>query len=412
MTTTRDAYVWRRHLNYDQLTKIESLLRLRECLDAETVAACAFARCQLRDSDRRYMNYGAFHGDWDGLPSYFRPNLRPLFVDYAIAVYSQAIRDAVAYYPHFARYSVVDGPLIGERRLVFPDKLDEAAAYWIRCRFYELAEKGDISVSESFAIRPVDTSSFGGRREFIVDVSLDHERIDEKTWKKVSDTVSKGKPFPVNPKPRKCEIKLASEMLTELSLPELVAMNWSSVRKPLTEADRRLFVAINEFDTNAAAEALAAGADPNAVSESNETPLTAVVLFRWIERRRDSLNVPDASEEYFKLDAELGPSTEEIIRFVNLLVSAGAAADWATFNEETPLAEAALNADADVVTCLLEHGADPSIRCFTDDHPGDWGNAWESAHYLCDPNIDKNDERVWNAIIAKWPAPFGNVGTE
>jgi hypothetical protein len=412
MTTTRDAYVWRRHLSYDQLSKIESIQRLRECLDAETVAACAFARCQLRDSDRRYVNCDSFHGIWDGLPTHFRLNLRPLFLDYVVAVYSQAIRDAVAYYPHFARYSVVDGPLIGERRLVFPDKLDEAAAYWIRCRFYQLAEKGNISVSESFSIRPVDTSRFGGGREFTVDVSLDHEHIDEKTSKKVSDTVSKGKPFPVNPKPRKCDVKLVSEMLTELSLPELVALNWNSVKKPLTEADRRLFAAINEFDINAAAEALAAGADPNAVSESNKTPLTAVVLFRWIERRRDSLKVSDCSEEYFKLDAELGPSVEEIIRFVNLLVSAGAAVDWATFNEETPLAEAALNADAAVVTCLLEHGADPSIRCFSDDHPGEWGNAWESAHYLRDLNIDNDDDRVWNALIAKWPAPFGNVRVE
>lgn len=409
MTTTREAYVWRRQLSHDQMSKIEKILRLRDRLDAATVADCVFARCQLQDSDRRYMNYGAFHGDWDGLPTYFKPNLRPLFMDYAIAVYSQAIRDVVAYYPHLARHSVVDGPLVGERRLVFPDKLDEAAAYWIQCRFYHLAEKSDIAVPESFSVRREDTSSFGGTREFIVDVALDRDRIDEKIWKEVSAIVATGKPFPVDHKPRKCDIKLACEMLTELSLPELVALNWNSVKKPLTDADRRLFAAIDEFDFDAAAEALAVGADPNAISESDETPLKAVVSFRRIERRGDSLKIPNDPKEYFKLDAELGPSADEIIRFANLLVSAGAAVDWAGFNEETPLGEASLHADAAVSAFLLGHGADPSIRCYSDDFPSNWGNAWDSADFRRDQNVDNDDESVWNALIAKWPIPFGGV---
>ena len=271
MTDKREAYVWRRQLSFDQMSKIENIRRLRQRLDAATAEASAFARCQLKDSDRRCTSYSSFDGDWEGRAAYFKPNLRPLFMDYAIAVYSQAVREVVAYYPQFGRHTAVDGPLAGERRLVFPDQLDEAAAYWIRSRFYQLAQKGDITVNESFAAR-FENSGAGvvGRENVIVDVVLDCERIDKSTWKEVSAIVATGKPFPIDSQPRKCDVRLACEMLAELSLPELVALNWSCVKKPLIEADRRLFSAIDKFDFDAVKEALDAGADPNAVSDSND----------------------------------------------------------------------------------------------------------------------------------------------
>ncbi len=43
------------------------------------------------------------------------------------------------------------------------------------------------------------------------------------------------------------------------------------------------------------------------------------------------------------------------------------------------MAEAALNGEEAVVRHLLALGADPSIRCHTDDHPADMGSAWDCA---------------------------------
>lgn len=329
-------------------------------------------------------------------------------MDYAIAVYSRALREVVAYYPQFGRHTAVDGPLAGERRLVFPNQLDEAAACWIRSRFYQLAEKGDITVSESFVARFENGgATVGGRENVIVDVVLDRERTDKSTWEEVSAIVATGKPFPIDSRPRRCDVRLACEMLAELSLPELVALNWSSVKKSLTEADRRLFAAIDAFDFNAAKDAMEAGADPNAISESNnDTPLTNVLDFRWIEQEP---YVPRSQEEYIQRNKELGPNADEVIRFVDLLISAGAAVDWAGYDETTPLAEACLNADAKVISHLLQHGADPSIRCYHDEYPNNWGNAWECADYRCNPYVDNADESAWAALIAKWPAPYGDV---
>ena len=402
----RPAFIWRRQFSFDQMEKIKRV-HSAQGLSPAIRAQARYARCQLQDTDRRDRVHHCFNGDWEGHKANFELCLRPLFVDYAAAVYTRVLQEAFAYYPNFQRHYVEDGPYVGERRLVFPDQLDEAAAYWMRTRFWDLAEKGDVHVSESFSVQVNQRGSgIVGYTPMVVTVALDRERIDRETWEEVRQVVSQGRAFPVDTRPRQCDSHLSQELLAELSQPELAMLNWDDLRKPLTAVDRELFAAIEAFDLARIAAALAAGADPNAVSESaHETPLTLVAEFRWADR------VPSQTQADYEqaLRDHPGPAPEVVIEVINRLIAAGAAVDWADLNETTPLAEACLNSEARIVEHLLKLGADPSIRCYDDECPGEWGTAWEFADYRGNPVVDNDDESAWNALVQRWPPPYGGV---
>lgn len=404
MMKSRSAYVWRRDLSAQQMRKIDGIGHLRRrIMPAQLAEDCAFARCQLRLPRDWYNVYAATEGKWKGKRVTLDFQIRPLFVDYAVAVYQRVIADALAYYPSFTRYEVVDGPLAGERRLVFPDKLDEAAAYWMQTRAWWVMEHTDVAVAETCRVTRDETD----RGPVTVHLSLDRPQVNENTQDEVAAVMAKGRTFPIDSKPRTCDPKLALDLFVELSLPELVLLNWPLVRKPPSDADRQLHAAIDSFDLEGVRAALAAGADPNTTLDEDfaDVPLTRVCEFEhWHRHTRGQSDWRHLPKAY------PGPDAIEKIRMIDTLVEAGAAVDWAPPNELTPLAEATLSADAAVVRHLLDLGADPSIRCHDDETESAWGTAWEFADYRCNPHVDNDDRSAWEALTSRWPEPFGGFG--
>jgi hypothetical protein len=403
----REAFMWRRQFSFDQMSKCRRIDSARGWLDSETQQMAGFARCQLQDTEDRFEVSSTHSIKWENTQVEFDVRIRPLFVEYAARIYTQALKDVYAYYPDFARHLVTDGPLVGERRLVFPDHLDEAAAYWLQTRFWELAEHGDIAIGESCSMNlreKVSPETWHAPGELVL--VLDKPLIDRATQDEAIAIFRDGKPYPLDEHPRKCDRQLAASLLAELSLPELVLLNWPQVKKPLSEVDRQLFEALEAFDVAAIQVALAAGANPNAISpDGRGTALTQVVTYK----RADRVSLNNERDYACAVKEHPGPSPEEIIRVIDLLVGSGAAVNWAPPDERAPLSEACLNGTAEVVEHLLSLGADPSLRCYSDKHPMDWGDAWDDAYFRRDPIVDNDEPSLWNALAAKWPEPYGNV---
>lgn len=406
------AYVWRRQFSWEQLVKIQSVRWMRERFRQRNLQDLSrFARCQLRDAPGQDEVLGRERikvrcdGKWDGKRVAFEVTVRPLVKQYAIDVYARLLAAALRYYPTFTRWEAEDGPLVGERRLVFPDRLDEAAAYWMRAHAWRVMEDTDVAVAETCVV----SVRKGAPKQVAVDLTVDRVPTPDEVREELVPRLGRGGPLPVDPKPRKCDPNAAIGLFTELSLPELVLLNWEQVRKPPTAADRALHEAIGRFDHDGVRAALAHGADPNGILDeaSANAPLTRVASFRFWWQHESS------GEPWAVLQKRYpGPSTDEIIRMIDLLVEAGAALDWAPPNEHTPLAEAALNGEEAVVRHLLALGADPSIRCHTDDHPAEMGSAWDYAAYHCDEDIGNDDRSAWDALAEVWPEPFGQVRKE
>ncbi len=401
----RNAFVWTQQYTLEQLQKLKRIRVMRRRLDPPVLDLGRFALCQLQDTDKRYNTSHSFDGVWEGKPAYFEPRLRPLFMDYAVAVYAQVLQEAHQRYPGFTDYLIEEGPLVGERRIHFPGRQAVAASQWMHSRFYGLARSGKVKVPESFqACWKRDGVTVGGREKVIVDIVVDRPCTDISTWEEVRQIVSTGKSFPVETQLRSCRAEWAAEMLVEVSLPELYPLNWECIRKPMTEKELALFAALGRYEIEQVRALLAAGADPNVMNGRDNTPLQEAINFWWADRR------PWVSDEKYRIDCDtLGPSDSEKIRMVDCLLAAGAHPDWAAPNECTALTEASLNATAAVVTRLLDVGADPSIQCYDDEQPYSVGSAWSHADYRRDRMIDNKDDSIWDALESKYINPWTGI---
>lgn len=47
-----------------------------------------------------------------------------------------------------------------------------------------------------------------------------------------------------------------------------------------------------------------------------------------------------------------------------------------------------------------------------DDDEREWGSAWEFADYRCNPHVQHDDYSAWDALVARWPKPYGGFGPE
>ena len=405
MKNNTEAFIWNRQFTFEQFRKFNKIQRMRRGLDIKTREQAMFARCQLVDTEKRYNVSHSFDGKWEGKPAYFTPEIRPLFMDYAVAVYKQTLAEARQRFPGFAAYAIEDGAMVGERRINFPQKLDLATSQWMHSRFWHLANSDEIKVPESFrAYWKNDGGTVGGRKEVVLEISLDRPVVNIKSWEEIRDCIGKGEKLPIDLKPRSCDAKAALELLTEVSLTELYPLNWDVVKKPLTPVNEALFSALQQYDVAAVREALVAGADPNGLGKYDDVPLQIAVNFTWAENRPYTTD-----EQYIKDRLTLGPFVQQKIEMINLLVEFGAQVNWAGLNETTPLAVACLNSTSEIVTHLLDLGADPSIVCYDDEHPSDMGSAWDSAAYMGDRNIDHEDDTLWDALEARYPKPGAGV---
>lgn len=395
------AFVWCRHFSRERLRLLSGIrFARRRWLDDETSAQSAFSRLQIGNTKKWYNVYRSIDGVWEGKEVYFEPVIRPLFIRYAVEVFRQALKDTLDRYPNFNRFESDDGPLIGERRISFPDRQDEAATTWLQSRFWQLAEKGNILVGERFSASFVDNAAIVGNRIKVhCEIELDLSLTDESTWHHVKEALSQGKIPEIDPSPRRCDWRLASELLQHLSIPELYALNWEACLPPLVSMDRVLLDAAAKCDLPAIRTALQSGANPNCFDRKHsQTPLGRLV---------ESTSRYSGDDGYSKAEAD----QKDILALdaIDLLIGAGAAVDLVGYNETTPLADACLNSSGKVIIRLLDHGADPTILCYDDEYEGSWGTAWEYADFRCNPHANNDDSTAWDALCSVWPAPFEGV---
>lgn len=406
----KGAFIWSRQFSMEQIDKMNRIGVIRSrMMDSMTLEMSRFCSCQPVIS-RNFTNLGSSaEGMWEGKQVKFRIHVRPLFVEYALAVYKQALLDTHAHYPGFDKHYFEDGPLVGERRIVFPDKLDYAAALWLYWRFDELDKNDAVKVSESFSVSISDLQLPGARIEYNVFVVLDKPVIERETCKEVEKALEAGVQYPINSELKKCSLEnYDNDPLVNVSLPELVYLNWELARKPTTPLDMELFTAIDAFDFPRVKKALESGADPNAIidaSISEAPPLVKVVEFKWLDchPRPKGMSYEEHASRY------PGPLPDEIIAMIDLLVSYGAAVDWTGPNEVNALSRACLNADPEVVRHIIELGSDPSIISFDDNSPWGIGTAWDYAFSRCEVMSSDSDERAMNTLRTRWKLPFEDV---
>ena len=405
----REPFIWSRQFSMEQFDKMNRIGTIRRwMMDKKTIEMSRFCSCQPAIF-RTYNDCGSSsEGLWDGKKVKFRISVRPLFVEYALAVYRQALLDTHVNYPGFDRHYFEDGPLVGERRIVFPDKLDYVAALWLYWRFDELDRNDVIKVSESFTVSPAEHQWSKEQMELDVVVVLDKPVIEWETCKEIEKALEEGAQYLINPDLKKCSLEpFENDPLVNVSLPELVYLNWDLARKPSTPLEAELFAAIGTFDYTRVKKALESGANPNALSDETfpDPPLGKAVDFKWCEK--DTRTEGTDYEEHTRKHP--GPSPAETIAMVDLLVAHGATVDWASLNEMNALSKACLSSDAEVIRHLLELGADPSIRCFDDSSPWGVGTPWDYAFDRCEPMSNNNDESAEKAIMEKWKLPFEDV---
>lgn len=403
------AHVWTRALSPDQFTKVRQVERMRRSLDPEIAAATQFARCQIRDTGPEYRTHHSFDGFWEGEPVTFDATARPLFMDYAARLYEAAAREALELFPGFTDHIVEESPELGERRIVFTSGKQDLALCYMLGRFWRLADEGKINVGESIRVKPDPWRNSGhGRRTLKLEVWLDRPATDEAMSKELEARLSRGEPFPLDPTPRQCDIKLVAAMRAEMSLPELTYMNWHHVRKRLTPADQALFKAVEGFDRSTIAAALAQGADPNAIDEYGETPLAQLA-----ENDRWMCVTPEKGETEEDLKARVPPiSPAERIACMEVLHRAGAHLDLTGPEGLTPLAYAVLSKHVEAVEWLLRMGADDTINCYDDSWLGNWPSAWHHAWAGSSIRRTEEAEQTWRMLRRHRQAPEGTMPNE
>lgn len=402
------VHVWRRVYSFDQFRKIHEVARMRRELATDIAAATKFARCQIRGPQCWYNVSHFFDGVWQGEPVVFDPVIRPLFMEYALRLYELAARDALEKFPGFTDHVVEDGPDLGERRLVFTDSKHDLALPFMINQMWSLHEAKAVCVAESVRAEPDERGiRIGGRRQMKLFITLDRPSMDKTTWEEVRDGITAHGGFPVDAVPRQCDFKLVRPMRCEMSLPELAYLNWDSVRRPLSKADTALFKAVETFDPAEISRWLAAGADPNAIDDTGNTPLTELVSTdRWEHVK------PEPGESWESLRGRIPPVTpDERKACIQVLLDAGADLDLCGPNTCTLLSNVVLRKDETLLDWLLELGADDTILNFDDNYPGDWPTAWDYAASDCSiasgPEEEDEAERTWRALRRHRQAPDG-----
>ncbi len=406
----RRPYIWSRAYSDDQVQKIYDVERMRRSLSEQIFGVSKFARSQLRDPKGWYNVGHSFDGLWQGESVVFDPVIRPLYLEYGTRLYELAAQEALERFPRMAEHVVVDGPDLGERRLHFTTgQHDLALPYMANC-FWSLDEKKAVAVAESIRVELDDSVLIGGRRQIKLFISLDRPSTDESTWDEVRSFFAEGKLFPIDETPRQCDVKLAANMRTTMSIPDLVLLNWKEVRKPLTSADDALFKAIETFNPDAIASALADGADPNAIDTMDDTPLVNLISSdRWEYVK------PERGESWEALQARIPSVTlGERKACVQVLLDAGAHIDVCGAEGTTAVTAAVLRKEHELLDWLLSLGGDDTIH-HEDSRYGDWPAAWDYAATdldLAAPDEREAAELTWRALRRHRQAPNGTLPGE
>ena len=222
----------------------------------------------------------------------------------------------------------------------------------------QVANSGDIQVSESYFVESRTDFRFGCESRYYITVVLDETKVESRgnqEW----DVFS----FPYDKTPHSYSWDEIKHFFVELTLHQLALTFPEELLHKHTMIDDDLFSACKRLDLEGMKHAIDKGANINSINKYGDTPLATI--FSCIQDKqcwRPSDNEPsptEKGEDYF----------DEFRPFADLLIEAGADVDLFGREGEAPLLEAYYSCSTKAVKYLLEKGANPNYNYYRDgDH--------------------------------------------
>jgi hypothetical protein len=347
---------------------------------------------------------GSIRGRWEGGDE--EPiclTVFPLVAAFAEALYSQALRDLRRHDPTFDHHIYVDGDRVGERRIVFPFQREEVAMSWLSNRMWELWKHADLTVSE-YVRAEREQVIWSRTPHLFVQVASNEETITEERVAEIRTLLEAGKPVPVSASTRSFTWEQVREQLVEVSLPEMVVLNWKDAVKAPGPLEQQLLDAVEKPDLPRIKATLAAGADPNQLDRYGNTPLANLIenfgnLWHNAHHRAEGK------------DLSHYPDTDGLIELTECFIAHGALVNLAAPDEDSAFVTACMVADVRLVEVMLNHGGRPDFRAIGDCSTDLRG--WEGAWRRCDEMAeDRFDTSVEDLLKRRFGLPYAGVSLE
>lgn len=283
-------------------------------------------------------------------------------------VYNKAHELTRARYPDYDAHHFVDGDRIGERRIVFHSERHALSRTHLRTALREIIKESEpqIKVNEFCYSTPHISSGMSEPAlDYVVVRHLDE--IDHNVIAQVADEIkTDGQPVLSDISVHFSWDDIESHF-TELSEPELVYLNWEEAKPSLSKVDTTLIKAACNLDIDGIRQALADGANPNAI-DYDDTVLSSVII-AW----SNYASFPPPSKKTNLI------SLSDVKEIMRLLLDAGAHPDWYCPDGINALTESALEQQPELAELLLEYGADAAINLSVDMGIGAYPSAWNFA---------------------------------
>jgi hypothetical protein len=284
---------------------------------------------------------------------------------FAKRVMSRALASARRRYPGWEQHRFVEGPRIGERRLVFESASAGLVDGHMEVAIRHYADRESANVHAFWAYRHTTPGSWQRHDPEALRVVTKRPPdnrvllivIDalEPTRDAVREAVTAWRTG-VLPKRARSVHRFGFEDIADrlewLTWPERVLLNWEPIAcAELGDSEIALLEAASVLDVDAMEEALSGGANPNATHPEHGSALSAAINSEVDENDEQECIEPDDS----------ATNRSERNRAIELLLRRGAHPDLHTPFNSPVLRDALARRDLDVVRKLLAHGADASI---------------------------------------------------
>lgn len=389
----KQAFIWTREHSPHRLRQLDDVKWAWEHVFGENRERGHYMRIQWAErpgNDQR--RFARFTADVDGMPAQMHLTVLTAREWFVRTMFQRALAKTRERYPDFEAHHFVDGDRVGERRVVFHSERNALSSYYLWSSLWQVVEEKP-SVQETWFSEPCNSLGWtaaqidrddhwcqispGDRRVTVI------RRLESVTEHDVNEIVQA---FQARGGPDLSTGDITFSWsdirggFTEMSDPELVVMNWADARPVPSAADIELQESIDRLDIDGIRKALTAGANPSCTSKNREGGLASVIR-AWRDHWQHWHAVENELEYFGGPRPERLIPVEEAREMLSVLLDAGAHPDRHEYNETPAITDAVLAQSPELVSLLLERGADPSVGVFWDDGPGIKPAAWDYAMF-------------------------------
>lgn len=225
---------------------------------------------------------------------------------------------------------------------------------WFWKLLAEIADSGEIKVSEGYHLHSTGTDKWSSEPRIICDVVLTAE--DGETIRKKIDNVYE---YPYDKTPKSFHWDDIKDFFVELTLDQLRLTMPKYLHKH-NAIDDMLFTACSNNDYELMKALIDRGANVNALNESGESPLQKVVEFSLFIDDDEKMSEEEvASIRQVKLD--------QCKKCSDLLLDSGADIDLFGYGGMQPLACAYYEHSLELVNYMLDRGSNPNYNSYLTD---------------------------------------------